>query len=233
MLSNRRTANLACEACIDSYRRYGALCSGDLCLPRLAAIENENTLVLIYGSENRRVMAFRGTDGPQDWKENLWITPQKARKTPSYEGIRPFVPSKPPMIHGGYYSAYSRVSESIKDALEEHSLEGCRWLLTGHSSGGAIASITASLIRQQLPPDVVTFGCPRWGNRHATWLCSQRTRMILRFVNGRDIVPFMPFPLGCWQHGEPAIRLHGSDHADPFKAHRMFDYKTGLIRYND
>ena len=232
MLSNRRTASLACDACVDSYYRYGVICTQGDCMPKLATIENDNTLITVYGEGDKRIMAFRGTDDPVDWRENFWVMPQKTRETPSYERMRPFVPSVSPKIHGGFYGAYRRVSESIRDAFDEFSVEGGRWLLTGHSLGGALASITTTLIRFEHSPDLVTFGCPKWGNRHATWLCSQKARMILRFTNGNDVVPHLPAPVGPWNHAAPSIHLHGEDAINPIAAHSIFDYRVGLNRYN-
>lgn len=231
MRSNRRIADLAIAACVDSYYQYGVLATGHETYAKAVTLDIENSQVTIYQAEKTNILAFRGTDDPQDWLENFDIWPAAAHKVHSYEAMRPFVPKKAPLVHGGFYKAYKRLQPSLRDLVDRYDREDCRWLLTGHSMGGAVACIAAMAMRWELDPDVVTFGAPRWGNVHACWIANQKSRSMLRFVNNNDIVPYLPTPLGPWRHSSPAVELHG-ENCNPFSAHLVFDYRVGLIRYN-
>ena len=231
MINNRRAASLALSGCIDSYYQYGVITDGFENVSKVATVESDNTLATVYSGPQRRVLAFRGTDDPQDWLENLLMRPEKKHVPSVYEAMRPFVPYRAPAVHGGFYKAYKRLRASLRDILEEYSEEGVRWLVTGHSLGGALANIACMSMAWERGPDLVTFGSPRWGNQHAAWIVSQKTRLQLRFINNNDIVPLLPAPVGPWTHSAPAIHVHG-DNRGPISSHLIFDYRTGLTRYN-
>ena len=232
MISNRRIASLAMAACVDSYYQYGVVAATSECVPKVATVEVDNTLLTIYANEDRRIMSFRGTDDPEDWMENLLMAPERTHKGRIYESMRPFVPSVEPKVHGGFYKAYKRLQPALRDLVDEYHEDGLRWIVTGHSLGGALANIACMSMRWERQPDLVTFGSPRWGNQHACWICSQKTRIMLRFTNNNDIVPMLPAPVGPWKHSSPPIRLHGENHG-LVSSHLVFDYRVGLGRYND
>ena len=232
MKSNRRIANLASQACADTYLNYRVICHDGDCVDKLGHIEVENTYCAIYGNETIRILAFRGSDDTTDWRENFWLRPAKLHKMARYEQMRPYRPYGHPAVHGGFYESYRRIAAELRDAIDEYTIEGQRWLLTGHSLGGALACITALSLRFERNPNVVTFGCPKWGNTHATWMLGQKSSMTLRFVNNNDFVPQMPGPFSRWSHSVPPIKLRG-ENTGLIGSHCMFDYVCGLKRYNE
>lgn len=231
MRSNRRIATLGLDACIDSYYQYGIISDSPTTLSRTRVIEVENTTAMVYKGEGTNILVFRGSDDPMDWKENLDVFPSRIHRPRLYESISPFRPKVEAKVHGGFYGAYKRLQPALRDVVEDTELEGDRWLLTGHSLGGAVANIAALAMHWTRDPDVVTFGSPRWGNKTACWTVNQKTRGMLRFVNNNDIVPLLPCFLGPWTHSSPRIALRG-DNTNPFSAHEVFDYRVGLNRYN-
>ena len=78
-------------------------------------------------------------------------------------------------------------------------------VVTGHSLGGAVATIIASHLQaHQFPLHLVTFGSPRPGG------AKFRKRLKVphhRFVHGLDVVPHMPLALFGFRHVSPAIVL--------------------------
>lgn len=231
MRSNRRIATLGLSACIDSYYQYGVLSDGSAHLSRSRTVEIQNTMAMAYKGVGTNVLVFRGTDDPLDWKENLDVWPSRIHKPRLYESITPFKPRVEAKVHGGFYDAYKRLQPALRDIVEEIEEEGDRWLITGHSLGGAIANIAALAMHWSRDPDVVTFGSPRWGNKTACWIVNQKTRGMLRFINNNDIVPLLPSVVGPWVHSSPCIQLRG-DNTNPISAHEVFDYRVGLNRYN-
>ena len=230
MRSNRRIADLAMAACVDSYYQYGVIATGHETYARAQTLDIDNSQVTVYQGDKINILAFRGTDDPQDWMENFDLWPAKAHRAHAYEAMRPFVPAQEAKVHGGFYKTYKRLQPPLRTIVDDLDDPDARWLLTGHSMGGAVACIAAMAMRWGHDPDVVTFGAPRWGNQHACWIANQKTRSMLRFVNNNDLVPTLPSPVGPWRHCSPAIQLHG-DERNPFSAHLVFDYRVGLVRY--
>jgi hypothetical protein len=133
------------------------------------------------------VIAFRGTksSSPLDWLQNAAILLKK-------------VDTIPGKIHSGFYSAVVSLWEPLRrelgDILGRYDHTPAIYL-TGHSKGGALASLAALLLASDpsLPNAtfVVSFASPKIGNtefaRYFNSTVHQRT-----FENHFDIVPFLP-----------------------------------------
>lgn len=78
-------------------------------------------------------------------------------------------------------------------------------IVTGHSLGGAVATIIAAHLQDRhFPVHLVTFGSPRPGG------AKFRDRLRVphhRFVHGMDVVPHMPLAAFGFRHVSPAIAL--------------------------
>lgn len=230
-LSNRQLANIAVEACVDSYVEYGVLMVTGEAMPRVFSIRELNAHANIYRGPDCNVLCYRGTDDVADWVGNLRFTMQAPRKVKPYRNMLPFVPKANPLIHHGFWLNHGRLSMHVSKAMESMDQDK-PWIVTGHSLGGAMASISVLREVYNTAPYLVTFGAPRWGNRDACWLASQYTERMLRFRNGADIVPLLPAPIGRWKHACPEISLNGSSSSRPVGAHNIYDYRIGLQRYN-
>jgi len=98
-------------------------------------------------------------------------------------------------VHRGFQDALDRVWTQQVIQLDKHS--GKRLFLTGHSLGGALATLAASwLVNNQQggnrPKRLITFGSPRVGNYTFTRTLEERFQGHDRFVNCSDLVPRMP-----------------------------------------
>ena len=132
--------------------------------------------------EDFSVLVFRGTRGRiANWLFNL------------HTALSPWPTGG--LVHKGFKQLFMEAREEI--AAQLTSLSGPVYY-TGHSLGGALAVLAASLIK---PAAVYTFGSPRMGNGdfvHAT-----RHLQIYRVVNPRDIVTVVPPIPGIEHVGEP------------------------------
>jgi hypothetical protein len=135
------------------------------------------------------VLAFRGTS---DWKDVQ--TDITANRTLTADG----------KIHAGFYQAYASVSDKIKEKLQLREVKDLPLYITGHSLGGALATVaTQDLEKSGLKDQIAacyTFGSPRVGN--ADFDKNIRSP-VYRVVNFTDIVTFLPlFTMGYIHVGD-------------------------------
>jgi hypothetical protein len=122
------------------------------------------------------VLVFRGTAGHlSNWRFNVDIVP-----TAWAAGG---------MVHRGFQKLLKVVWEAIDTALD--TVDGPVFY-TGHSMGGAMATLAASL---RPPQAVYTFGAPRIGD--AAFAETLRGTPVFNVINARDIVTGLP-PAGRW-----------------------------------
>lgn len=138
--------------------------------------------------ENEIIICFRGTepDKMSDIMADLKAWPKRSRE----KGL----------VHFGFAEALDKVYDKIDETLERLSLnapEGVSVVCTGHSLGGALATLCASRIDAH---EVYTFGSPRVGS----WsFCREMKRDKIkhyRFVNNNDIVTAVPLALMGYRH---------------------------------
>jgi predicted lipase len=155
-------------------------------------------LVIFY--ENVAFIAFRGSEK----KLNDWLANVNTRKVKS-----PYVPGN---VHSGFLKAFEAIVpdkseeadiEQKPASLFEEVIDQLRTMeaiwLTGHSLGGAIASIGASYLHHRGFPEsriyVYTFGAPRVGDaEYRSNINKMFTYRYWRFLHNHDIVPDVPFP---------------------------------------
>ncbi|MDR9498347.1 MAG: lipase family protein [Hydrogenovibrio sp.] len=93
-------------------------------------------------------------------------------------------------VHSGFHEAYNSIELDIKQALK--GFEKLPLFITGHSLGGALATIAAKRITHAGGNAACyTFGAPRVSDDH--WLMTMKTP-IYRVVNSSDGVTMVPPP---------------------------------------
>lgn len=122
------------------------------------------------------VIVFRGTSDVADW-----ITNVDATLWPGYGGG----------VHRGFATLADQVWPTVLTLMRDSSKEGRRVWATGHSRGGALATLTARRLQSAgIPVGVCTFGAPRVGD--SDFVQNFRPRVHYRVENFRDPVPFLP-----------------------------------------
>ncbi|XP_024528305.1 lipase [Selaginella moellendorffii] len=139
------------------------------------------------------VIAFRGTqeNSMANWMEDLYFKELDL----NYPG------TKDAKVHHGFYSAYHNTSmrASIMAAISyiEQTRHGLKYMVTGHSMGGALASFCALdlIVNYKVSTDdveIVTFGQPRLGNTVFAKFFSKHLPRAIRMTHGHDMVPHLP-----------------------------------------
>lgn len=97
-------------------------------------------------------------------------------------------------VHRGFEIQYRALRERLIDRIRDVDA-GKRLIFTGHSLGGALATIAALEFALKYPDrDVVcvTFGSPRVGSKGFKEQFDRMVDLSYRFVNERDVVPHAP-----------------------------------------
>ncbi len=164
-----------------------------------------DTQAYMFRTDEYMVLAFRGSQEPQDWMTNF--TTQLRSFTIQKEGVSSLSSYKG-RVHTGFFLAWAIIEKSVLGQIQ-------RWrqdlaavgkplpplYITGHSLGGALATIaTAGLADNGVDvAGVYTFGQPRVGDRTFTrQLAKSADGKVFRFVNNNDIVPHIPPPFSLW-----------------------------------
>ena len=150
--------------------------------PQFRFLDCDTTQAYIMGNDRTIVVAFRGTETKnlQDWRTDL-----KAGFTPECGGN----------VHCGFQGAVNHIWESLVVTILQFRTNNQNLVLTGHSLGGALATLSAiRLVKAGQAVDALySYGSPRVGNRAFR---SEFNAVLLdrtfRFVNDEDGVARLP-----------------------------------------
>jgi triacylglycerol lipase len=149
----------------------------------------------ILENDHYRLLAFRGTEPKQvrDIKTDL-----DKQLIPMPDGFR--AQDDTSRVHQGFARALEEVWSDLIAHLDDS--EALPLVITGHSLGGALATIAAHALQERMASperkpietvSVVTFGQPRVGDGEFARQYDRRFGPLhWRVVNNRDIVPRLP-----------------------------------------
>ena len=127
------------------------------------------------------VVSFRGTENVQDWMTNLQYSLTPA-DSPQAEGRE-----SSGKVHQGFLEAFRSVREEVDRYMP--CAEGLPIFITGHSLGGALATLGAAHLSGRGLAACYTFGAPRVGDKGFS---SSSKTPVYRVVNPLDPVPLVP-----------------------------------------
>ena len=162
-------------------------------LPRVVKIEdnhNRTSFAGVMEYSDIVVVAFQGTitefgldgefrlDSLIDWMQNFRVKQLKTTET-----------NLPGLVHEGFFRQLELIAEKVGDALPKRGDKPI--VVTGHSQGGAVATLATKLLKDQGFPvrESYTFAAPRAGD--AAFSRSVKTP-VHRVEFGDDIVPHVP-----------------------------------------
>lgn len=142
----------------------------------IATFDKGSTQAILVEHKNFIALAFRGTEAMniKDIDTNC-----DAILTTCDSGGK---------VHAGFNSAYLDVATEIEDKLCDKDMP---LYITGHSLGGALATIAAKKLNYKKIAACYTFGAPRVSNEN--WIACMKTP-VYRIVNSADCVPMLPPP---------------------------------------
>lgn len=166
--------------------------AGTSAFQNVEGFDESSSQACVISHEDFVAAVFRGTDELADWLDNLNVKPIAG----------PFG-----KVHTGFYRAlmdvWPRMRQKIRDVRKDDSPRRPLWL-TGHSLGGALATIAASTLVDDDEPffGAYAFGAPRCGDKEFARLyriegAQPRT---FRFQNNSDIVTRVPARMMGYRH---------------------------------
>lgn len=149
----------------------------------------ENTEWIMATKGDIVYIAFRGTDSIKDFLNNARSRKKKIKIIGH--------------VHNGFYQATTKAIHKTISYLQQH--HGKKVYFTGHSLGGAIATIMFAYLSNMMKFDLnsfcCTFGAPRVFSRKASMALSKTYNdRLYRFVYDLDIVPRLPLRLMNYRH---------------------------------
>lgn len=154
-----------------------------------------HTQAFVAGDTKKIIISFRGTEG----KIADWVTDIKVFKE-TWTEANPLGD-----VHNGFNSALSSIWNDVFDEINTLRTNNQTIWLTGHSLGGALATLAAATFELQQPHvginGVYTFGQPRIANhkflRNYNEILKTRT---FRCVNNNDVVTRVPPQIFGYSH---------------------------------
>ena len=152
-------------------------------------IDKGNVEAALVEHEEYLCMVFRGTDEIKDWIDN--INASLVEKL--FGGF-----------HKGFWEATEEVWSDLKPEYQKkREKKRLSLFITGHSLGGAMATIAAAKLIQSDQPfiSVYTFGQPRAMNQDAARIFNTKCKdRFFRFQNNNDVVTRVPVRRTGYSH---------------------------------
>ncbi len=145
----------------------------------LKTFDEDGTQAILCSFNNYIVLAFRGTEA-ESIKDIKADADARTIKCEESKG----------KIHSGFNQAFKAVHLQIQTKLDDKEFDNTPLFITGHSLGGALATIGAKRLKHKGGiAGCYTYGSPRVGDEE--WVSEIKTP-IYRLVNAADCVTMLP-----------------------------------------
>ena len=162
--------------------------------------------IAVSGDDKLIVLAFRGSNSNQNWAEDL-----------KFDKIHVHEFCKCCQAHHGFWESWRGVSKPVLELLTRLHDDNpdYRIAITGHSLGGAEATLAAGEIRNLGSwwtdnVELYTYGSPRVGNTETVRFLSQQSNQSYRVTATKDPIPRVPFTMSGYQHTSPEYWIHSN-----------------------
>lgn len=147
--------------------------------------------------DDQVVLAFRGTAAENVDRNHAlrqWLANLDYRQVAQGSGL----------VHRGFSDALDLIWNRVTDGLNATLEPGCSLWVTGHSLGGALATLAAArLVNEAVPVvGVYTFGSPRVGDAACV---AAVHRLVHSVENGNDLICHLPPPPGLMKIMRPLV----------------------------
>ncbi|KAI8915081.1 Alpha/Beta hydrolase protein [Entophlyctis helioformis] len=167
-------------------------------------------LSAVHPPSRTLVLAFRGSRNLRNWIQSLSIAKADTAFFGAPEAVR---------VHSGFLEAWTTMRDDAVESISRlrAAYPGYRLLVTGHSLGGAVATLAAmdivsSKILNAKQVSVFTLNQPRVGNTaFAAWMSSHAFASVLRVVNQNDWTPHLPPLLSKFLHTPTEVWIADGD----------------------
>ncbi|MBD1998600.1 lipase family protein [Leptolyngbya sp. FACHB-541] len=183
--------------------------------------DTDTQFAMLSDATNESVyVTFRGSEKRLDWETNLDFEQEvvefrqeviEGEIVQEREQVYPYkgASQSGAKMHRGFSEAYLSVRGQIHRYLKDRStVTHCT--VTGHSLGGALATLCAVDIQYNFPNIAIaiyTFGTPRVGNDGFRESFNRRVPNSSRFIYGMDMVPALPRTWQGYRHVDTEYRL--------------------------
>lgn len=181
------------------------------------AIKHENTTLYIF---------FQGSDGKNDWKNNLDFPakPYRHMDKPTW------------FAHRGFARTWKEIEPFLAPEIADKSVK--KIVIAGYSHGGALAMLCHEYVWYHRPDLRSTiegygFGAPRvfWGRRTAALKARWERFIIVRNIN--DIVTHLPPAAFGFKHMGKLLKIGEKGKYSSIQAHVAENILTELQAYDE
>ncbi|CAI6296799.1 unnamed protein product [Periconia digitata] len=135
-------------------------------------------------TNNLIVISFRGSQSSENWAANFDF------------GLEDTSVCKSCKAHGGFLESWGEVKDKVLKSVKDAQTKNPKYkvIATGHSLGGAMATLAASSLRSSgTTVDLYTYGAPKVGNEEFNeFMIKTDKGNTFHSVHNKDIVPTLP-----------------------------------------
>ncbi|MEK0085373.1 lipase family protein [Benzoatithermus flavus] len=156
---------------------------------RIDAFTTPGFMGFAASDDRAAYLVFRGTKLHLDSHESFLATLQAWLTNLDYAQIE----DDGCLVHRGYARELDEVADRLAEMAQDHALGGKPIYLTGHSAGGALATLAARRLHAAGVPvrAAVVFSAPRVGDRN---FAKTYPVPLVRIEHRHDLIPHLPFP---------------------------------------